>query len=158
MDSKPIKRSPYLVALSRDHHTGLLFCWKIRTGIKKEVAPERINRYIVYYWNEHLKTHFEEEETLLFDPVKTPLSKKAMEQHVGIRQQLTKVTGPEKHNSEAYLVLEQLVNEHIRFEERELFPALEQELSEEQLIVVGERLKVLHDTPLKDDYADEFWV
>jgi hemerythrin-like domain-containing protein len=158
MDSNPIKRSQYLVALSRDHHTGLLFCWKIRTGIKKEVALERINKYIVYYWNEHLKTHFEEEETLLFEPMETRLSKKAVEQHVAIRQQITKVTGPRKNNPEEYLLLEQLVNGHIRFEERELFPFLEVALSKEQLIEVGERLKVLHDTPLKDDYADEFWV
>ena len=34
----PIKRSEYLKPLSRDHHQGLLLCWKIRTGLKKGIV------------------------------------------------------------------------------------------------------------------------
>lgn len=35
-----MKRNENLVPLSRDHHFGLLCCWKIRQGIKKEVSQE----------------------------------------------------------------------------------------------------------------------
>lgn len=40
--SKSIKRTKALQPLSRDHHHGLLLCWKIRQGIKLNVEPERI--------------------------------------------------------------------------------------------------------------------
>jgi hemerythrin-like domain-containing protein len=143
-----MKRSEYLIPLSRDHHTGLLFCWKIRTGINKGVDLERISKYIDYYWNAHLKFHFEEEEQLL-------PSDEMDEQHVVIRQQVAGVLGRERHNVNAYLVLEEMINTHIRFEERELFPLLENELSAEQLKEIG---KTLHEVRFKDEYKDEFWV
>jgi hypothetical protein len=40
MGIKPIKRNKHLKWLSRDHHFGLLACWKIRQGLKiKLIQP-----------------------------------------------------------------------------------------------------------------------
>ena len=41
----PIKRSEFLKPISREHHHGLLLCWKIRAGLKKGIEPERIKLY-----------------------------------------------------------------------------------------------------------------
>ncbi len=66
MADKPIKRNENMVPLSRDHHFGLLFCWKIRQGLKAKIDLERIRKYILHFWKSHLEQHFKEEETLLF--------------------------------------------------------------------------------------------
>ena len=52
------------------------------------------------------------------------------------------------------LELADTVEDHIRYEERVLFPHLQQELSNEQLEIIGEQIV---DEPLADNYEDEFW-
>ena len=64
--SEPIKRNEALVQLSRDHHYGLLLCWKIREGIKRRIEPQRIKNYVDWFWLHHLEQHFEIEEKYLF--------------------------------------------------------------------------------------------
>ncbi len=51
--------------------------------------------------------------------------------------------------------LADLVDAHVRYEERILFPHLEQNLTELQLENIGLKIS---DEPLKDLYEDEFWV
>ncbi|HYK44172.1 MAG TPA: hypothetical protein VEV83_03330, partial [Parafilimonas sp.] len=62
----PIKRNAAIVELSKDHHFGLLLVWKTREGLKRSIEPERIGRYIIHFFETELKTHFKEEEELLF--------------------------------------------------------------------------------------------
>jgi hemerythrin-like domain-containing protein len=51
-----------------------------------------------------------------------------------------------------------MVDNHVRYEERELFPHLEEILTEQQLESIGKQISAQHDPNLKDDFADEFWV
>ena len=92
--AKPLKRHPALVPLSQDHHFGLLLCWKIRTGIKKNVASERIASYVAYFFQHHLKPHFEEEEQYIFSLIdkKDEKRKKAENQHRKIKQLVEKLS------------------------------------------------------------------
>lgn len=46
--AKPIKRSEHIIQLSREHNFSLLFCWKVKKGIRKGVEPSRIIQYILY--------------------------------------------------------------------------------------------------------------
>ena len=85
MPEKPIKRNENLITLSKDHHFGLLFCWKIRQGLKAEIELDRIRKYINYFWEFHLKQHFIEEETILFNQVKDRLCEDGFNQHKEIR-------------------------------------------------------------------------
>jgi hemerythrin-like domain-containing protein len=50
-----------------------------------------------------------------------------------------------------------MVDEHVRFEERVLFPHLERKLSEEQLESIGSLLQKHHPSLLQDQYEDRFW-
>ena len=59
---KPIQRSEYLKPLSREHHHGLLLCWKIKTGFSKGVELKRIKSYSDWFYKTHLKPHFELED------------------------------------------------------------------------------------------------
>ena len=155
----PIKRTEYIKALSKDHHSGLLFCWKIKEGIKKGVTTDRLNSYMNYFWEGHLKSHFEEEEVLLFNPLKDdPLSIQALDEHVQLLAQINSLNTPGLHDTGEYLDFTQVLTDHIRFEERVLFPHLEQALSQEALVKIGEALHSAHEIPFEDTYKDEFWI
>lgn len=153
----PIKRNSNIVALSKDHHFGLLFCWKIEQGIKRNIAIDRIKAYVDFFWSKHLMTHFNEEEELLLNTIKDDFCDKAKEDHQTIKDEIDRIHRDEYRGKHHYLHLAQLLNQHIRFEERVLFPHLELMLSEQQLNEIGYRLNQSH-AVFKDDYADEFWA
>ena len=50
-----------------------------------------------------------------------------------------------------------MLYEHVRYEERDLFPHLERKLSKEQLENIGEQIEKHHQTSLRDLYEDQFW-
>jgi hemerythrin-like domain-containing protein len=52
------------------------------------------------------------------------------------------------------LELADTVDDHIRYEERVLFPHLQEKLSDEQLEKIGEQIP---DASLADTYEDHFW-
>jgi hemerythrin-like domain-containing protein len=152
-----MKRDINIVPLSRDHHYGLLFCWKIRRGLAKHTDLERIARYVTYFWHRHLEHHFREEEDLLFRGRTDGLCLGALEQHRQIAALVQAIAGYGVWSEVNYVKLANLVDEHIRFEERHVFPYLEQALSKEQLSAIGEQLS--HDPvrPSDEYYEDEFW-
>ena len=50
-----------------------------------------------------------------------------------------------------------MVNDHVRYEERELFPHLERKLSKDQLGNIGKQIQKQYSSSLTDHYEDEFW-
>ncbi len=153
----PIKRTEHIAPLSRDHHFGLLFSWKINQGIKRGTDAKRIKSYIAYFWENHLRTHFKEEEEILFLKDE-PGCMQAEKEHAEIGRLIKSITENENPDTANMQALANMISQHIRFEERELFLFLEQKLSLEQLTEIGNRLKELHiDAPM-DNYGDEFWA
>jgi len=154
--TKPIKRSKHILQLSKDHHFALLFCWKIRQGLKQEVDTERIKKYVQYFWEKDMQAHFREEEEILFALVKGAKVEKALDDHKQIRKQVELLkTLSGKPAAELLSALVDNVDAHVRYEERELFPHLEKVLTEAQLEAIGTQLKT--EPVYKDEYADEFW-
>jgi hemerythrin-like domain-containing protein len=158
MDTKPIKRSECITELSKDDHAGLLFCWKIKEGLKRNIELHRINKYINFFWAQHLKAHFQEEEALLFNRVDDPVSRQGKTEHLMLIERLNGLNYYENENRAEYLSFAELLIKHIRFEERELFPYLELTLSTATLKSIGEYLAKQHAVPFKDNYTDEFWT
>ena len=156
MKNKPIKRHVNLLKLSRDHHAGLLFCWKLRQGVKYHIETDRLIKYVKYFWDHHFSGHFKEEEEILFDPLKDLEVEKALADHQKIKTFVEKigVSGMEREGDN-FLELTDTIDDHIRFEERVLFPHLQEALSDEQLEKIGDQL--VHE-PFVDNYEDEFWV
>ncbi|MBN8858171.1 MAG: hemerythrin domain-containing protein [Sphingobacteriales bacterium] len=159
MDPKPIKRTSQLLPVSREHHFGLLFCWKIRQGIKKSIAVERMLKYLKFFFDGHLKEHFADEERLLFTDRADTLVQAAISHHIALCREIESLL-----NSAGTVKPEQLgrladkLDEHIRFEERTLFPHLEQVLPAGQLDVIGEKLHDHNRDVFIDIYPDEFWL
>lgn len=158
MEKKPIKRNKHIVQLSRDHHFGLLFCWKIRQGLQKGVALERIRAYINYFWQQHLVQHFEEEENLLFGKISEDVVRQPKDEHQIIRLLITDINGCGKEDVSLYKQLVSLMDQHIRFEERVMFPYIEEHLSESQLQEIAGVLTQNHKESFKDEFSDEFWT
>lgn len=157
MKNQPIKRRGDIKLLSRDHHFGLLFSWKIKQGVAKNVDTKRMKNYVNFFWSQHLKDHFLDEEVLLFNRLDAdePCAQ-AKKDHQRIVSLIDAVNAA---NQGDYLVYEKLIsflNEHIRFEERVVFPHLEKVLSESTLSSIGHFLERQHHEFL-DDYQDEFW-
>jgi len=159
MITKPLKRNKNILILSREHHLGLLFCWKIRQGIKKNIELERIKKYVRYFWNNHLHKHFEEEEEHLFLKVMDDKCTKAIKQHQELRLQFKQMAEANVAiNYDQLSELAESLDVHIRFEERELFPHLEKTIPEYELRQIGILLKHSHRVIFKDNFPDEFWA
>lgn len=151
MIKKPIKRHEALKPFSRDHHHGLLLCWKIREGFKRNIEPERIKKYTDWFWETHLAEHFEEEEKILFPilPEENDKVKKATAEHRRLKRLFENTTEIIKSLSR----IEEELESHIRFEERDLFNEIQKTATAEQL----KRIENLHKDTFCDNWEDEFW-
>lgn len=148
----PLKRDPALRHLSHDHHHGLLLCWKIRQGFKLGIEPSRMKVYCQWFWENYLEAHFEEEEKVIFSILseEDPLIKQALSEHKRLRKQFSSWEDPEKTLGQ----IEEELERHIRFEERILFPVIQEKASVEQLERIakyGEREK------FQENESDPFW-
>lgn len=149
----PLKRHPALHHLSHDHHHGLLLCWKIRQGFKLGIEPKRISVYCEWFWKNYLQAHFEEEEKTIFTvlPEDDPMIKQAMSEHKRLRKLFSTWENPEKTLGQ----IEEELEKHIRFEERVLFPVIQEKASPiqlEEIAAHGEREKFV------ENGEDTFWI
>lgn len=149
---KPIKRSESLKPLSREHHHGLLFCWKIRAGIQKNIEVSRIKKYADWFYQYHLIPHFEVEEKYVFPILdkENELIKRAVSEHERIKQLFESNTEILKNLG----LIEKELEDHIRFEERVLFGEIQKFATAEQL----QSLETNHsEEKFVDNLTDPFW-
>jgi len=153
ISKKPLKRSKELQPFSREHHHGLLLSWKIRKGFTIGVEKERIKRYADNFFETSLIPHFEDEEKYVFPILGNDheLVKKALADH----RRLIRLF---KSKADIYRSLSQIEEEleaHIRFEERVLFPEIQENATEKDLQLIAE-----HHTEIKacEDWEDPFWA
>ena len=155
---KPLKRHPELVSLSREHHFELLFSWKIKQGLARKVDSLMMQDYVRYFWDHQLENHLEKEEKIIVQVLSEAdaMRFRVLEDHDLIRS-LVNYLGGQRHNVNYLLdTLQNLVKEHVRFEEREFFPYLEQVATPGQLILIGLEMEKHHEVPT-DDFTPAFW-
>ncbi len=152
MTSKPLKRHKALQPLSREHHHGLLLSWKIRNGFNKNIEVERIKKYADWFFNNHLIPHFDLEEAHIFPllDADNELVKRALAEHRRLKRLFTIENEVEKSLS----IIEEELEQHIRFEERILFPEIQKFASEADL----QMIELIHqEEKFIDNLEDEFW-
>ena len=151
----PIKRNESLTPLSREHHHGLLLCWKIRTGYRKNIETSRIQSYAHWFYTSHLLAHFEVEEKYVFPVLgsENALVKRALTEHRKLRRLFEGVKEEPKNLG----LIEEKLDAHIRFEERVLFNKIQDVASpsefEEILLKHSDQPEVQH----AEEWNDEFW-
>ena len=152
MEKKPIKRHIALQPLSRQHHFGLLFSWKLRKGFAKNIDISRIAEYSKWFYEKEIKPHFEAEERHLFVILdsENELIIRALKEHRAIERLFNDTENP----SHSLPILGDLLQEHIRFEERIIFNEIQKFATPEQL----DKIEEIHqDLPTHYDYSDPFW-
>jgi len=153
---KPLKRSKELAPLSREHHDGLLFAWKIKQGLANGTPIETLCNYARWFWINHIKPHFRDEEKVLvkFLPQDNALVQQMFKEHAQIRDLI--ISLDKEPDSNSLQLLAEVINNHIRFEERQLFGYAEENLSSEQLDEIYKALP--HELQCATEWKDEFWV
>ena len=152
MEKKPIKRDKNIQPLSRDHHHTLLLCWKIRKGFSKGVEVKRMKTYSDWFFEHHIFPHFKLEEEYLFPVLgeKHEMVKKALAEH----RRLERLFREKEKITRSLSLIEEELELHVRYEERELFNEIQKQASPEQLEVIAE---VHEDERFQDNTVDEFW-
>lgn len=150
---KSLNRNKNLVVFSKEHYHGLVFSNHLKIATK--ATDEILKSYITDFWNNHLESHFKNEEDLLL-PLMVNGNQRTqfMREHALIKNQINKIKESQINIQNQAIELGQLINDHIRFEERILFPWLEKTLTNDQLIKIGKSLK---DNSTVHCFYPEFW-
>jgi hypothetical protein len=136
ISNKPLKRAPELQPLSHDHHHGLQLCWKIRTGFAKNIEPTRIKKYADWFFENHLRPHFELEEKYIFTILdkEDELIKRGLTEHSRLKRLFEEPSDLEK----TLCHIEEELQAHIRFEERILFAEIQKKATAVQLTKINQ--------------------
>lgn len=128
-----MKRDARLHGLTSDHHQGLVLARRISQG-KLDAASVRER------FDADLDPHFLAEEELMLPALEAAgeaeLVARTWHDHAALRAHLAAAERGEPGRLAAFAAL---LDEHIRFEERELFPAAEARLPESALERIHER-------------------
>lgn len=144
-----MKRSEFLKPLSHDHHQALFLSQRLRR-VNEDDVDEVAQAYLAY-WHKDGARHFSEEEEILLPvyaehgEIDDPLVAQVLVEHVKIRslvrlierdlEELDSETGLERVRE-----IGRLVHDHVRLEERQLFPKIEEALPAAAIDELSERL------------------
>lgn len=147
----PIKRDESLKNLSGDHHSGLLYCWKIKKSFSM-VETSRLVNYTDYFYTQHLLPHFKLEEKFIFPLLgeETTLVQEAAYDHKMLRSFFEQ----EEKKTETLLNIVKWLEKHIYFEENILFKELQRLIPNDELALALGRSSI---NPEDDDWHDRFW-
>lgn len=131
-----MKRSEALQPLSRDHHQALAVALSLRRADAESAGAAAAS--FLEFWRSHGQAHFREEEEILLPAYAAhadaghPLVARVLIDHVEIRERAQRLerVAPDAAPDELNELGERLA-EHVRVEERELFPLIEAALPAE---------------------------
>lgn len=142
-----IKRHESLVPFSRDHYGGLVQAQHLTKAAQTDaVARRKVIAEFVDAWDGEIAQHFDDEERLLMDLMQEPDRDKLRSDHEQIRRdaELVRQLRREVDPDPALLHrIGQRLEQHIRWEERQLFAHLQDELTDEQLVQLQSQTEVI---------------
>ena len=131
----PLKRREELQALSEDHHNALVIalrCRRLAQG-KFDTEPADFWASVVEFVALQITPHFEVEETLLLPALRTlgeaAMADRILDEHERLRAMITD-TVPADGDLHAF---GQLLDDHIRYEERVVFESTQDRLPADAL-------------------------
>ena len=129
-----MKRAEALRPISREHLVALLVSKKLREATDVEEATAAF----LEFWREDGQRHFRVEEEVLLPPWAIPAEverrgvSRMLDEHLAIRREALRMAAGEL-SLEEVRELGTLLHDHVRFEERQLFPMIEGALDSEGL-------------------------
>jgi len=138
-----VKRSAALTPLSREHQHALALALALTRATDDDAAG--LSRRAAAFWQDESGPHFEQEETVLLPVLArhagdddTDISRVQAE-HADLRGRFARLAASAGRPADLH-ELGRRLTDHVRFEERELFPRIESLLGEEELARVGRLL------------------
>lgn len=154
-----MKRNRHIIPLSHQHHDVLMAVLLLKKGLQKQRPINVLIDFIVDFQETCLKRHFLSEEMALspFADRIVDLDKylnRMLQEHRTLFELINQICTERK--PELVLNWATLMEQHIRFEERVLFPFLETNLLEHDLECIGASLQ-LQRTDYCINYPIKFW-
>ena len=134
-----MKRSAELAQLSRDHHQALEVALRLRR-VTDGTLEDAVGHFLTF-WNRQGEHHFVIEERLVLpalsddDASWAEASRRVRDEHGEIRARAAAL--PHAPSVGAARRLGELLSAHVRYEDRRLFPLVEEGLSREALAELG---------------------
>ena len=156
-----MKRDKNLETLSWEHHDGLVLAYRLEKGMRNNVDASLISDYLLHIWDHGLRHHFWQEEQSLQAPLKEfikgwELLQQMLAEHDQFKHLITKIRSNSKDMKSIIEKFYINLNQHIRFEERKLFPIVEEHASIKALKKIGIFLHE-HHKPGNKEWQPEFW-
>lgn len=155
-----MKRHLQLQPLSRQHHNGLLIALLLSKGVKRKADRLEMASFIAHNWETDLKHHFQLEEVVLLPILARYHFEPSLVEKLKAEHRILSGLANEAVNGTISIdqieFFASLLTEHIRFEERQFFPAAEKILSEGEMEDIGELLKETDDNNCMQ-YPIRFW-
>lgn len=137
-----MKRHNALVKLSQDHHHALILSQLLKKDIPDYQGMPNTTEgkvtYTINFFNSELVTHFDEEEKILFpfasgyDDTIDKLINELLDEHKRIYEAVDSLNSPDNIDNKLDK-LGNMLDAHVRKEERELFMLIQEKLPEEKL-------------------------
>jgi len=153
-----MKRHPALYQLSHDHHQGLILAQQLKKKAPQyKGMPSTLDgkkEYTITFYKTELMKHFEDEENILFPSVMKRNNEvdRIVEEVISEHRKIELLINDLKAKDDVADLLDELgrlLENHIRKEERKLFPKLEGILSEEELNQIAERISASRDKTIQ---------
>lgn len=135
------KRDPALVELSRDHHQALVQALRLKRAGSENRAT--VVGDFLEFWNGHGRRHFVIEEELLLPAMARYCDAtdeaivRVLTDHVEIRRRAGDLERGEEVEPAGLNELGELLDAHVRFEERVLFERIQELLPSDELTSLG---------------------
>ena len=148
-----MKRHESFRQLSSDHHEGLLLAIRLQQGGKAllrlwshDLQWQAV--YTVKFFEDHLVTHFDEEERVVFPAAEEHLVEhraivdRLRTEHDQMRAMIEQLRHPDTQTLETTLKeFGTMLEQHIRCEERKLFPLCEEQFPPQLMAALGAALQ-----------------
>jgi iron-sulfur cluster repair protein YtfE (RIC family) len=142
-----MKRSAELRVLSVQHHHGLVAAQRLRQAAGGKMPLAQAVTQFLEAWQDEIQPHFRAEEEILLPafarmvPPDDPLIARTLTEHVALRRAVRELERAGVGSQQALArEIGQSLDDHIRFEERVLFPAIEAALEGPSLGELGHEL------------------
>ena len=140
-----MQRSDALAQLSRDHHHGLVAAQRLSRATEATLADAR--QAFLRFWEDEGRQHFHEEEDVLLPAFARHVAPadeaivRVLTEHVDLRRRAADLDAGSLEDAHE---LGRRLHDHIRHEERVLFPMVEASFGDDELSDLGEALAQAH--------------
>ena len=161
MSKTTTKRSDYLKKISWEHHQALRYALHIKKGVANDTDGHIISAYVTTVTQQHLQPHFTEEEQALFSRLSAiqkehSALQQVLKEHQALPLLAEAIAANDGNNKDQLLLFSRTIVQHIKREEKTLFPFIEQSLSKQALQEAQAQIEKMHRSD-KLDWSIEFW-